>query len=60
MTNTKLTVFKIVLQDVYEKFNETKQYVKERIEDLCNEKKLSEEEVTYLFTSFVKILQASF
>ena len=54
MTNTKLTVFIIVLQDVYEKFNETEQYVKERIEDLCNEKKLSEEEVTYLFTNNYK------
>ena len=54
MTNTKLNVYKIVLQEIYEKFNGTEQYIKERIEDLCNEKKLSEKEVTYLFTNNYK------
>ena len=64
MTNAKLNVYKVVLQDVCEKFNGTEEYIKKRIEELCSEKKLSAEEVTYLFTnnytSFIKILQASF
>ena len=48
MNNTKINIYKIVLQEVYEKFNGTEPYIKERIEELCNEKKLSAEEVTYL------------
>ena len=62
MTNIKLNVYKIVLEEVCETFNGTEQYIKERIEQLCNEKKLSAEEVTYLFTNnykFFEILQAS-
>ena len=62
MTNIKLNVYKIVLEAVCETFNGTEQYIKERIEQLCNEKKLSAEEVTYLFTNnykFFEILQAS-
>ena len=51
MSNTKLNVYKKVLQEVYEKFNEAEQYIKERIEVLCSESKLSAEEVTYLFTN---------
>ena len=47
-----------------EKFNKAEQNVKERIEVLCSENKLSVDKVTYLFTTilwfFVKIFQASF
>ena len=50
----KLNVYKIVLQEVCKKFNGTKEYIKKRIEELCNEKKLSAEEVTYLFTNNFK------
>ena len=39
MANTKLNVYKIVLQEVCEKFSEAEQYVKKRIEELCDEKK---------------------
>ena len=67
MNNTKINIYKIVLQEVCEKFNGTKQYLKERIEKLCNEKKKSAEEVTFIgfitiitFKLFVKILEASF
>ena len=62
MSNTKLNVYKKVLQEVCEKFNGAEEYIKERIEVLCSKSKLSAEEVTYLFTnniSFVKILQTS-
>ena len=54
MANTKLNFYKIVLQEVCEKFNETKEYIKKRIEELYNIKKLSAEEVTYLFTNNYK------
>ena len=66
MNNTKINIYKIVLQ-VCEKFNGTEQYIKERIEELSNEKKILAKEVTFIwfitiiiFKLFVKILQASF
>ena len=49
MANTKVNVYKTVLQEVWEKFNGVEEYIKKRIQELCNEKKLSAEEVTYLF-----------
>ena len=49
MNNTKIIIYKKVLQEVCEKLNDIEAFVKERIEELCNEKKLSAEEVTYLF-----------
>ena len=49
MNNTKINVYKKVLQELCEKFNGTEGYIKERIEKLCRENKLSVEEVTYLF-----------
>ena len=54
MSNTKLNVYKKVLQEVCEKFNGTEQYIKERIEVLCSESKLSAEEVTNFFTNNYK------
>ena len=37
--NTKLNVYKIVLQEVCEEFNGAEEFIKKRIEELCNEKK---------------------
>ena len=54
MANTKLNVYKIVLQKICEKVNGAEEYIKKRIEELCNEKKISAEEVTYLFTNNCK------
>ena len=51
MSNTKLNVYKKVLQEVCEKFNGAEQYIKERIKELWSESKLSIDEVTYLFTN---------
>ena len=48
MKNTKINIYKIVLQEVSEKFNDAEALVRERIELLCSEKKLSTHEVTYL------------
>ena len=50
MNNTKLVVYKKVLQEADEKFNGAEQFIKERIEELCNGK-LSVEEVIYLFVN---------
>ena len=43
----RIIIYKKVLQEVCKKFNDVEAFVKERIEELCNEKKLSAEEVTY-------------
>ena len=49
MSDTKLNVYKKVLQDVCEKFNGAEQYIKERIDELCSESKLSIDQVSYFF-----------
>ena len=36
MANTKLNVYKIVLQEVFEKFNGAEEYIKNRAEELYN------------------------
>ena len=38
MNNTKIKIYKKVLQEVREKFNVAEDFVRERTEDLCNEK----------------------
>ena len=48
MNNTKLNVQKI-FAEICEKFNGAEVCIRERIEELCSEGKLSVEEVTYLF-----------
>ena len=47
MNSAGVIIYKKVLQEVCEKFNGVGVFVKERIEELYNEKKLSAEEVTY-------------
>ena len=49
MSNTKLNVYKKVLQEVCEKFNGAEQCIKERIEELCSKSKLSIDQVSYFF-----------
>ena len=49
MKNTKINIYNKVLQEVCENFNGAEAFVRERIEELCKEKKSSVEEVTYLF-----------
>ena len=54
MSNIKL--------NVYKKFNKVEENIKERIEVLCSESKLSAKDVTFclrIIASFVKILQTS-
>ena len=49
MNNTKLNVYKKVLQEVCENINGAEEFIKEKIEQLCSEGKLSVDEVIYLF-----------
>ena len=51
MNNAKVNICKKVLEEVCQKFNDAKAFVRERTEELCNKKTLSAEEVTYLFMS---------
>ena len=51
MNSTKINIYKKVLQEVCEKFNGAEAFVRERIEELCSEKKSSAKEVTYLFVN---------
>ena len=60
VSNTNLNVYKKVLQEVCETFNRAEQYIKERIEELCSESKLSIDEVTYLFTTILRLLLKSY
>ena len=39
MNNTKINIYKKVLQEVCEKFSGAEAFVRERIEELCNKKK---------------------
>ena len=55
MANTKLKVYKIVLQEFCEKFSEAEEQIQKKIEELCYEKKLSGEEVSYFFTNNCKL-----
>ena len=49
MNNTKINVYRKIMQELCEIFNDAEAYIKERIEELCSENKWSVEEVTYLF-----------
>ena len=49
MNNTKLNVYKKVLQELCEKYSRAAACIKERIEELCSENKLLVKEVAYLF-----------
>ena len=53
MNNTKTNLYKKFLQELCEKFDGAEFYMKERIEELCSEKKLSAQEVTHLFYLFM-------
>ena len=44
-----LNVYKKVLQEICEKFDGAKEFVRDKIEGICSNEKLSAEEVTYSF-----------
>ena len=47
MLKLKLNVYKKVLHKVCEKFDGAEEFIKEKIEEICWQKKLSVEGVTY-------------
>ena len=49
MNNAKLNVYKKVLQKVCEKFDGAEEFIKDKSEEICSNRKLSVEGVTYLF-----------
>ena len=56
MNNAKINVYKKVIQEVCEKLNGAEQCIKERMEELCSESKLSIDEAIYLFTTYFRPL----
>ena len=46
MSNAKLNVYKRVLQEVCEKFDAAKEFLRDKIEEISSNEKLSLEEVT--------------
>ena len=64
MSNSKLNVYKNTLQEVCEKFDGAEEFIKEKIEETCSNRKLSVERLRQLLklklVVFVKILQPSF
>ena len=46
MNSTKLNVYKKVLQEVCEKFDGAKEFIRNKAEEICSDEKLSVEEVT--------------
>ena len=54
MTNIKLNIYKLVLDEACEEFNGTEEYIKKRTEEPYNEKKLLAEKATHFFTNNYK------
>ena len=47
MNSAKLNVYRKVLQEIWEKFDGAEEFIRDRIQEICCNKKLSAEEVTY-------------
>ena len=47
--NAKLDVYKKVLQEVSEKFDGVKEFIWDKIQEICSNEKIFVEEVIYLF-----------
>ena len=46
INNAKFNVYKKVLQEVCENFDGAKEFIRDKIEEICSNEKLSVEEVT--------------
>ena len=53
MNNIKMKIYKRVLQEISEKYNEAEDFINKRIEEVCSQEKLSAEEVTYFLVTFL-------
>ena len=47
MNSAKLNVYRKVLQEIWEKFDGAEEFIRDRIQEICCNKKLSAEEITY-------------
>ena len=52
----KFKVYKKVIKEVSEKFEGTKDFISNRINDMCSQEKLSTEEVIYIFNAFFQFM----
>ena len=52
----KFKVYKKVIKEVSEKFEEAKDFISNRINDMCSQGKLSIEEVIYIFAAFFQFM----
>ena len=48
-----MKIYKRVLQEISEKYNEAEDFINKRTEEVCSQKKLSAEEVTYFLVTFL-------
>ena len=48
-----MKIYKRVLQEISEKYNEAEDFINKRIEEVCSQEKLSAEEVTYFLVTFL-------
>ena len=53
MNNIKMKIYKRVLQEISEKYNEAEDFINKRTEEVCSQEKLSAEEVTYFLVTFL-------
>lgn len=51
MNSAKLNVYKKALREVCKNFAGAEEFIRDKIEKICSNGKLSEEEVTYLLTN---------
>ena len=57
INNTKLNVYKKVLQEACEKFNRAEDFIKGRIVKLCSNGRLSVENVTFFYERLRQLLK---
>ena len=55
--NTKINLYEKLLQELCEKFDGAEFYIKERIEELCSEKKLSAEGNSFVLFVYERLWQ---
>ena len=48
-----MKIYKRVLQEISEKYNEAEDFINKRTEEVCPQEKLSAEEVTYFLVTFL-------
>ena len=61
MNSAKLNVYRKVLQEIWEKFDGAEEFIRDRIQEIYCNKKLSAEEVTYFaYESLQQLLKLNY